>query len=739
MNTSLFNQIIKELSKSDNYIIGVENDLLDIVRKIIIKKHDIDIDDYEEFLKSHKLWKVDLKERNKNIKIDQSWINIDIDFICSIFDECLDFDKRELAGSYYTPSYIIEYMVIDSLKSFLIDKTKIQSKIISEFVRFENIEVLSVKQAKELLQIIKDIKIIDISCGTGLFHLKLFDKLYSLHKAIHNKLNKKLNNYECKKYILSNNLFGIDIDNKSLEILCLAFIDKLADYEDFNIIDLKINVYNENSILDNNIYNIDAIRNTMDKGGFDIVIGNPPYIGEKGNKEKFEEIKRFSFGKKYYEGKMDYFYFFIYRGIELLKNKGILTYITTNYFITADGATKLRKFLKENCVFTTIVNFNECNIFKSAKGQHNIIFSLEKSKNVFKPINIISFNKGNYEENEIKEALTNPISKEEVSSYTLKDQRELYSTSGNILLFTDIRHMDIINKIKKVSNINLGEICNINQGIVSGADKVTKGMLNNKLSTGDIERFNITYNQGIFVLNHEEINKKGFSDCFMLKPFYKNSDIKKYYTKTKSDKYIFYSNDETVKSSRYCKVVYNHLIKFKNILNKRRETANGRRKWYSLQWGRKAEIFEGQKIVVPHRALKNNFGYNEIPWYASADVYYITPKEDFIDLKLLLSILNSKIIYFWLYNMGKRKGNYLELYSRPLSQIPLIIDLKEETKQHITDYTDKILSACKNDYNKELVEKYQRKIDHMLYEIYGFSNDEIIIIEELYNSIRSYR
>lgn len=82
-------------------------------------------------------------------------------------------------------------------------------------------------------------------------------------------------------------------------------------------------------------------------------------------------------------------------------------------------------------------------------------------------------------------------------------------------------------------------------------------------------------------------------------------------------------------------------------------------------------IFTCAKIVCPQRSKVNTFGYNECDWYASADVYYITnPHKDY-HIKYILGLLNSKLYFVWLYHKGKRKGETLELYQKPLSEIPI--------------------------------------------------------------------
>ena len=112
--------------------------------------------------------------------------------------------------------------------------------------------------------------------------------------------------------------------------------------------------------------------------GFDVVIGNPPYIGEKGNKEIFQAVYQTEFGKKFYQGKMDLFYFFFHKSLDILADSSLLSFITTNYYITATGGAKLRQDIKTRSIALELINFNEVGIFESATGQHNLITTLQK-------------------------------------------------------------------------------------------------------------------------------------------------------------------------------------------------------------------------------------------------------------------------------------------------------------------------------------------------------------------------
>ena len=125
----------------------------------------------------------------------------------------------------------------------------------------------------------------------------------------------------------------------------------------------------------------EGFKEILDNGGFDIVIGNPPYVGEKGNKDVFRKINSTEWGNHFYEGKMDLFYFFFHKAIDLTRENGFISFITTNYFITSDGGLNLRKDFKSRTIITKLINFDEFKIFDNARGQHNMITFLIKNNN----------------------------------------------------------------------------------------------------------------------------------------------------------------------------------------------------------------------------------------------------------------------------------------------------------------------------------------------------------------------
>ena len=182
-----------------------------------------------------------------------------------------------------------------------------------------------------------------------------------------------------------------------------------------------------------------------------------------------------------------------------------------------------------------------------------------------------------------------------------------------------------------------------------------------------------------------------------------------------------------------------HLLSYKEMLSDRPttgtlESAFSKGYWYIMSTSRRVNM-EKQKIVAPQRSKTNTFGYNECEWYASADVYFITEPKTKYQLKYILSLLNSNLYYIWLYNKGKRKGESLELYQKPLSEIP-IKKADEQIQNKFVSVVDKILAITETDdylQNQEkqkAVKEYEKQIDIMVYKLYDLTYDEVLTIDK---------
>lgn len=465
---------------------------------------------------------------------------------------------------------------------------------------------------------------------------------------------------------------------------------------------------------------LEYIEVFIENNGFDIVIGNPPYVGEKGNKEIFEEIAKTDFGKKYKQGKMDLFYYFFHKGIDLLNTSGELKFITTNYYITATGGNKLRADFKERTNIRKLINFNEYKIFKNALGQHNLITELSKMKLSF--ANVINVKlKGDISDNNINEILYSNIQNENIERYKIS-YNELFDGENNYIRMSKNKDSKVLSKIE--GNEYLEKFCYIHQGLKSNSDKVTDAHLRKYKLSNNIEK-----GDGIFILNQSEIALLNLTseEKRFVKPLYKNSDIRRYKTSTETEEFVLYISKENYIKDEDIHLKQ-HFEQYKEILQNRAEVEpNGTIKLYSLTRPREQFMYETPKIVAPYKSKGNVFGYNECDWYASGDVYYINLKPEYkenVSLKYILAVLNSKLYYMWFFYKGKRKGYLFELYQKPLSETPILIPEKN-IQLEIEKYVDMIL----NDTN---VDDAEEKINEIVYSIYNITDEEIEDIEKEY-------
>jgi len=479
------------------------------------------------------------------------------------------------------------------------------------------------------------------------------------------------------------------------------------------------------------------------KGGFDVVIANPPYVGEKGHKEVFREIKRSTLGK-FYLRKMDLFYFFFHLALNIGKTNSQIAFITTNYYLTADGARKLRQDLKERAIIKELINFNELKIFESALGQHNMLTLLTKTYD----INNNTSNRNNNVRTCITrrvgvatpEILLSIVGLKDADTYyysfpvsELYEENEFYIRIEGTGQKSNYSKQQVLNKIKSQGEV-LGSFCNVSQGLLTGIDKIT----NKHIAAGLIEA---KYkNSGVYILNKEEYKnlKLSSSEKQLLKSFFKNSDIKRYYcTQTPNSRVLYLTRNLDLKNYPSLE---SHIRKYEKPIRARSKDRGEMQaalrlgKWWVIFAARDQKVFLGPKIISPQRSYENTFAYNEREWFASADVYYITEKNSNVKLKYILSLLNSKLFYLWFYLRGKKKGEMLELLYTPLMEVP-IKRISEKEQEPFIEIVNKILAITKDeDYLQNLqkqsqVKALEREIDQMVYKLYGLTEEEIRTVE----------
>tara|TARA_B100001057_G_scaffold346392_1_gene347703 strand:- start:106 stop:3429 length:3324 start_codon:yes stop_codon:yes gene_type:complete len=490
-----------------------------------------------------------------------------------------------------------------------------------------------------------------------------------------------------------------------------------SDYKIFNKIHANKNFF---------LWKLYFIEIFQNQPGFDIVIGNPPYIGEKDNKSKFQDVRNSSSLKKFYQGKMDLFYFFFHLGINLIKEGGVLSFITTNYFVTALGAKKLREDFKNRTEIKKLINFKELKVFPSARGQHNLITILKKDSSGNKSnVSIINCNY----EGAASDFLLQDIFHETNSSceYIDIESKNVFEGNESYIRLSGQSNSKTLtsNILNKISNecFPLNLYTHIKQGIVSGADKVTDKHL---------EKFKIKAKkgEGIFALSNLEVEQLKLNNLEkeLIKNFYKNSDISRFCINLSTDNKVVYVTKNT-KISKYPNI-QKHLEKFKIILKKRLITYKESYPWFSLHRPRNINILTNTKIVCPRRSKLNNFAIENGKNFEQSDIMMIAIKDNYkktLDYEYLLGMLNSKLFFFWLSYRGKVKGNTLELYGKPLEELPIKI-------------FDKKLSEEVIKITKKLVEKFSdvefERLNQTIYKLYKLSKKEEEVVEDLYSKIK---
>lgn len=324
-------------------------------------------------------------------------------------------EVRKAGGVYYTPQYIVEYIVKNTVGKLIEGKTP-----------------------KE----IEKIKIVDPACGSGSFLLGAFDYLLSYHinwyheKGYATKKGKDnpftpqgtLTTHE-KKRILLSNIFGVDLDSNAVEVSKLSLLLKCMEGETEASIKQQISLFHERVLpdLDNNIksgnslIDTDFYDNEIDlgyerkikpfswrkgfpavfkQGGFDIVIGNPPYVLVGSDiflKEEIEYFKKYNVSQY----KVDLYHLFIERGVNLLNVDGVLGFILPSTWMTQQFTDQLRKFVlsksKINQVFNlTFKVFDQADVYTEIiiltnqvpKPGHDIEFLNASLGNFYSPVSL---------------------------------------------------------------------------------------------------------------------------------------------------------------------------------------------------------------------------------------------------------------------------------------------------------------------------------------------------------------
>jgi adenine-specific DNA-methyltransferase len=431
----------------------------------------------------------------------------------------------------------------------------------------------------------------------------------------------------------------------------------------------------------------------LQNGQFDYVCSNPPYLGEKGNQKVFRQVlDALPYWKQFYQGKMDYFYWFIILGLSKLRQGGRLVYVTTGYWHTADGASVLRRYILDHAKIVEMIDFGPVRPFPDAQGQHTMVFVLERcddeqQRRGHRPKLVQVRQQGHCLDtllDHIQVKLDAPVGESYEDDcirvfWSPVLQNELSESAWHI--FQDHETAAVLRQLAGAGEA-LGRVCEYVQGVVSGADRVTRAHFRH-LAPEVVDQHGIHEGDGIFVLSAEELASLSLSDHerTLVKRTYKNSQVARYLVDADGDppEFLLYVAPGCGFSPSATPALYTHLEKYRGILQKKREchlidqrTGQPYRQWFELHWPRDERALCGEKIVAPRRAAENRFALAGGDVYENSDLAVLVKRPGVREgLKYLLALLNSAALDFWCAHRCKRKGKIREYYRTPLQEVPI--------------------------------------------------------------------
>lgn len=343
--------------------------------------------------------------------------------------------KRKKDGIFYTPQYITKYIVENSIKNWLDDKRKELGeddlpKLNEKDYIFDIAKKNYTKNYRKHIEFwqqyreaVRNIKIIDPACGSGAFLITAFEFLLNYNKYLDDKIFDLVGTSDLfsdrTKEILQNNIFGVDLNKESVEITKLSLWLKTAD-KNKTLASLENNIKCGNSLIDdpeiagNLAFNWEKeFPEIFANGGFDIVVGNPPYVLCQPSNTNEKTLKFYNnFEVSSY--KIDLYHLFFEKGIILSKNNGYISFITPNTYLVNKYNLKLREFILRNTQIKEIINYKNI-VFEDANVDVSTII-LKKSKYTDENVKILLSSK-----NENKIVLEKP------QNDWLKDDEKIFN------------------------------------------------------------------------------------------------------------------------------------------------------------------------------------------------------------------------------------------------------------------------------------------------------------------------
>ena len=585
-----------------------------------------------------------------------------------------DNKERRMTGSYYTPDFIVKYIVEKSIGPVIENMT-----------------------SNQLLKV----KVCDPALGSGHFLAGALDYLVSSYREKWAEENNDDLSESCEdtaQKILHSCLYGVDLNPRAIKLAKLSFWLTTSRKGE------KL------ERLDDQIKHGDSLcgfkwkkefKKVFSEGGFDVVIGNPPYLKEANHKAIFDKYRKSNISK-YIEGKMDLCYAFACKSIDLLKDSGRHSFILPSTWVKGSGAKVMRQKLSSETTFETIINFNDYKVFEDAAIQ-TMIYVVRKEKVSSSVIELLSVEDPNIDEKKLAEKM-----KGRKGGYSLK-----VSPGGfSFLSRTEAKF------VESVSKANVGYLCKkeIGNGVDVLQDFVTKKHLQ---KLGD----QYSLGQGIFVLNEAELKRGKFTkkDLTKIKPYYTTSEIGRYKAVDKNRLWLIYADKEVRTNIEKFPGIKKHLKQFESVLT-------SVYKPYGLHRPRNEKLFSENAILAVRKTKEPCFSLVDYPHYVSRMFLIIQPKGWNESNHYLTAVLNSSFVSRWLKVRGKKQGTQLQVDQGPLCEIPIRkIDFSNELEAQVHEIISKMAERMYSlDSKSNTFKEIDTAIDKLVTALY---EDELVNLD----------
>jgi type I restriction-modification system DNA methylase subunit len=650
--------------------------------------------------------------------------------------------RRKKDGIFYTPDYITDYICRNTIIPYLSKSGKVNTvdEVIQEYPG---------SKIKDLDLKVKEIKIIDPACGSGAFLNKAANVLLEIHESIREKLYTKntldhiWDPIEERREILLNNIYGVDLNEESVDITKLSLFLKVCR-KGLILPNLDNNIKCGNSLIDDPEFTDKSFRweeefpEIFKEYGFDVVIGNPPYVRADSQDETFQKQRKWLKNSGQYETlyeRWDLFIPFIEKGLKVLKKDGIISFIISNSYNSSKFADKSKENILKNHYFKKIDFFENMMVFKDA-GIESVIITIEKTR---------------------KNSETQRI----LHSKSFNNTKELEPSNDLKTMFKINKGLNLSLNFKNTEL--LGDICYINYGMSLNSDE--------KKFIGEFKKDELISDI------QTKINNK---------PYIEGKNLRRY--RINQIRYLEWGSDRCPTKIR--RATFPELYIYPKIIR-----------------GRMTEgVFddtgllcnESSFVIVLFNLLKdvhNRSIDNSIKKWTSKHREQLEEISLKFDIKYILAILNSKLAISYLNTIRRHRIEYYfypdDLKNLPIKKISLelqkpfilkadeLLKLNRSLQDEVNSFEDwlkytfnieklsqklekyyelsfddflnevkkkkvnvksrKNYQILKEEFEKSIItinpllqqiKESDNEIDQMVYELYGLTNEEIKIIEE---------